>query len=143
LREIEEVGWHDGCVMEINADWAVQAGGWDPRHAVALAVASSGDIAAALIDTNGDRADIDLDQYERDADGHWNEVISGSAGAGGSSWSQLIAATWGQAQPAATIEIEYLGHRHSVVASEAGWWLFVAPATTDSRLVPRQIGNPR
>jgi hypothetical protein len=136
------LSWHDGCVMELNAERAIQAGGWDPRYAVALAVASRSDIAAALIDTNGDGADIDLDQYERGADGYWHEVSSGSAGAAGSSWSQRIAAAWGQANPATTIEIEYLGLRDSIVASVAGWWLFVAPATNDPGLLPRQIGTP-
>lgn len=139
---MEELSWHDGRVMEFSAEWAVQAGGWDPRYAVALAVASRNDIGAALIDTNGDGSDIDLDQYERDADGHWHEVGSGSAGMAGSSSSQRIAAAWGQADPAATIEIEYLGHRDSVVASGAGWWLFLAPAMNDSRFLPRQIGRP-
>jgi hypothetical protein len=96
-----------------------------------------------LIDTNGDGADIDLDQYARDPDGHWSEGISGSAGDRGSSWSQHIAAIWGQDEPGATIDIEYNGHRDSVVASATGWWLFIAPATQDSRLLPRQIGERR
>lgn len=129
--------------MEISTEWAVQAGGWDPRYAVVLAMASRGDVAAALIDTNGDGADIDLDQYASDADGHWNEAISGSASAGGSSWSQRVVTIWGQAEPGATIEVEYLGRRDLVVASEAGWWMFVAPATKDPRMHPRQIGDPR
>ena len=43
--------WHDGWVMEIRTECAVQAGAWDPRYAAVLAVASRGDIAAALIDT--------------------------------------------------------------------------------------------
>ena len=126
-------------MTEINADWAVQAGGWDPLYAVVLAVATRGDIAAALIDTNGDGADIDLDQYGRDADGQWNEGNSGSAGDSGSSWSQRMVAIWGQAGPGATIEIEYAGHRDFVVTSEAGWWLFVAPSTSDHRLLPRRL----
>ena len=95
--------------MEFSAEWAVQAGGWDPRYAVVLAVASRGDVAAALIDTNGDGADIDLDEYASDADGLWDEAISGSAGAGGSSWSQRVVAIWGRAEPAASIEVEYRG----------------------------------
>ena len=127
-------------MTEFNAEWALQAGGWDPRYAAVLVVASRGDIAAALIDTNDDGADIDLDQYARDADGHWTEGISGSAGDSGSSWSQRIVAIWGQGAPGATIEIEYNGHRELVVASATGWWLFIASATADSRLLPRQIG---
>jgi hypothetical protein len=128
-------------VEELNAESAISAGGWDARYAATLAVASHGGLAAALIDANGDGADIDLDLYERDADGHWHEVGSGSAGDRGTSWSTRMAATWGRAEPGAQVEIEYLGHRHSVVASQSGWWLFVGPATDDSDPVPRPIDH--
>ena len=121
---------------ELTADAAVILGGWDARYAVTLAVASSGDVAAALVDTNGDGADIGLDQYERDAAGHWNEIGSGSAGDAGSSWSPRLVAAWGRTDPHASVEIEYLGSRRPVVASPTGWWLFVAPATSDRRALP-------
>lgn len=124
---------------ELNAETAVSAGGWDARYAVTLATDSRGGIAAALIDTNGDEADIDLDQYERGADGHWHETVSGSAGEWGTSWTPAIAAIWGRREPGAQVDIEYLGHRHSVVASASGWWLFIGAATEDSEALPRPI----
>lgn len=126
---------------ELNAESAISAGGWDARYAVTLAAASHGGLAAALIDTNGDQADIDLDEYERDPDGHWHEIGSGSAGDSGASWSPRMAATWGRAEPGVQIEIEYLGHRHPVVASRSGWWLFVGPATDNPGAVPRPVDN--
>jgi|SRR5664279_4871835 len=126
---------------ELNAETAIRAGGWDARYAVTLAVASHGGIAAALIDTNGDEADIDLDQYERGADGLWHETVSGSAGDGGTSWSPAIAATWGRGEPGGQVDVEYLGSRHSVVASASGWWLFIGPATEDSAALPRPISG--
>ena len=124
---------------ELTADAAVILGGWDARYAVTLAVASSGDVAAALVDTNGDGADIDLDQYERDAAGRWNEIGSSSAGDAGSSWSPRLTAAWGRAHPLASVEIEYLGSRSRVVASPTGWWLFVAAATSNHRALPGVI----
>lgn len=63
-------------VKELDGRLVLSAGGWDPRYAVKLAVASSGDMGAALIDTNGDEADIDIDVYRRDADGLWQEISS-------------------------------------------------------------------
>jgi hypothetical protein len=128
-------------VKDLDAQSAIGAGGWDSRFAVALAVMAHDDIAAALIDTNGDEADIDLDEYERDVDGNWHEIGSGSAGDRGASWSPRIAATWGRAAPGETIEIDYHGNRHSITASETGWWLFIAPATDDPDAVPRWLGQ--
>ena len=124
---------------ELTPDAAITLGGWDARCAVTLAVASACDVAAALVDTNGDGADIDLDQYERDAAGHWNEIGSGSAGDAGSSWSPRLTAAWGRTDPLASVEIEYLGSRRRVIASAAGWWLFVAAATSNHRALPSVI----
>jgi hypothetical protein len=91
---------------ELSAETAVSAGGWDARYAVALAVTSHGGMAAALIDTNGDGVDIDLDQYERGADGHWQETGSGNAGNAGASWTPQIAATWGRAEPRTRVDVD-------------------------------------
>ena len=127
---------------ELTADAAIILGGWDARYAVTLAVASSGDVAAALVDTNGDEADIGLDQYERDAAGHWNEVGSTSAGDAGSSWSPRLVAAWGRTDPHASVDIEYLGSQRRVAASPTGWWLFVAAATSNHRALPGLIAPP-
>ncbi len=128
-------------MKSLDAQSAVTAGGWDSRYAVAVAVATHQDIAAALIDTNGDEADIDLDRYERDTDGHWRESVSDSAGGSGTSWSRRIVATWGRSTPHEIVDITYLGDRYSVTASDGGWWLFIAPATDDSKEVQRQLGK--
>jgi hypothetical protein len=126
-------------VKTLDAQSAIKAGGWDPRYAVTLAVVAHGDIAAALIDTNGDEADIDLDEYERNADGDWQETTSGNADDHGPSWSRRMVAIWGRAAPGHTVEIDYLGHDHATVASDRGWWLFIAPSTDDFNAVPRRI----
>ena len=125
---------------ELDAESAISAGGWDARYAVTLAVATRGDLAAALIDTNGDGADIDLDEYQRGADGHWQESISGNVDERGAHWSSRIASTWGQTDPGAHVEIEFLGYSHSV-GSRSGWWLFIRPATDDPDAVPRPIDH--
>jgi hypothetical protein len=128
-------------VEELDANSAISAGGWDARYAITLAVATDGDIAAALIDTNGDGSDIDIDEYGPGADGHWHELGSGSASDWGTSRSPRLAATWGRSDPGAHVEIEYLGHSHTVVAPRSGWWLFIGPATDDSDAIPRRIGH--
>ena len=138
---VARIPCQDVGMEELDAESAISAGGWDARYAVTLAVASQGDIAAALIDANGDGADIDLDEYERGADGHWQGLGSGNVAERGAYWSYRIASTWGQADPGAHVEIEYLGHSHSVVASRSGWWLFIGPATDDPDAIPRPIDH--
>lgn len=75
---------------------ALRPGRWDPRYAVMLASNARDGVAAALVDTNGDGADVDLDQYEQAADGQWVEVSSGNCGESGAfstgSW-RLLGAT--------------------------------------------------
>jgi hypothetical protein len=125
-------------VKELSASGVLSGGGWDPRYAVALAIASCDDVAGALIDTNGDEADIDLDEYERDANGNWHAIGSGSAGGEGTSWSTRVAATWGRGAPGEIVKIDYLGQSYSISASPAGWWLFVMPSTEDFNAAPQQ-----
>jgi hypothetical protein len=118
-------------VKELSASGVLRAGGWDPRYAVALAIASYNHVAGALIDTNGDEADIDLDEYVRHVDGNWYAIGSCSAGGEGTSWSTRVAATWGHGAPGEIVKIDYLGQSYSIGASPAGWWLFVMPSTED------------
>lgn len=113
------------------------AGGWDPRYAMTLAVASQGDVGAALIDSNGDGADINLDVYERDADGVWQGV----GGAGTGFLSDRVAVISGRTEPGLIVDMEYAGRRSSIVASEKGWWLFVAVAVRGVDTFPSLIGT--
>ena len=109
-----------------DLDWntAIAAGGWDARSATVLAVATNGDVGAAIIDTNGDGADIDLDWYVR-VDGDWQPGSSGNISEAGSAESFDGLAQWGRTTPGQTIEIEHQGNRHTLTATDTGWWLLV------------------
>jgi hypothetical protein len=61
----------------------------------------------------------------------------------GTTWSPAIAATWGRAESAGQVDVEYLGLRHSFVTSASGWWLFIGPATQDSNALHRLIEEVR
>lgn len=124
-------------MKELDGRLVLSAGGWDPRYAVTLAVASQGDVGAALIDSNGDGADIDLDVYERDAEGVWQGV-----GCAGTAFlSDRVAVISGRAEPGLIVDIEYAGQRSSIVASAKGWWLFVAVAVPGMYISPCLIGT--
>lgn len=117
----------------LDRSTALAAGGWDPRYAVALVVATHDGVGAALIDTNGDGGSIDLDCYTLGADGHWVEGPSGGPhdedDMGGS--ADLVA-IWGRAAPGTPIDVDYLGERRTTVADAAGWWMAVARAVGDA-----------
>ncbi len=128
-------------VKELDGRLVLSAGGWDPRYAVTLAVASQDDVGAALVDTNGDEADIDLDVYLRDADGVWQEISSSGVGEGGGFLSDRAAVLLGRTEPGLLVDIDYGGRTSSTVASGTGWWLFVAVAVPGSDAFPRLIGT--
>lgn len=63
----------------MTEDDAIAAGGWDPRYVVVRGIVTHGDVAAVLVDPNGDGGSIDVDQYRRGPDGGW---VAGSSGGG-------------------------------------------------------------
>lgn len=116
--------------------YAIRAGGWDPRYVVVRAVVSDEDIAAALIDPNGDGGSIDLDEYRRGPDGGWVAASSGGgAGASGTSWSPHMVATFGRTAPGTSVFVDYCGQTYSVTADQDGWWLF-AMRSLDEHTMP-------
>ena len=73
-------------MTDFDAETAMTVGRWDPRYARVLDVQVDGDVAAALVDANGDGADINIDIYVRSPDGEWNEVASGNGDLGIPGW---------------------------------------------------------
>lgn len=64
-------------MSHFDADAAIAVGGWDPRYARVIDLQVDGDLAAALIDPNGDGADLNVSIYAH-GDGEWSEVGSGN-----------------------------------------------------------------
>lgn len=121
---------------EITEDYAIRAGGWDARYAVVRALVADDEIAAVLIDPNGDGGSIDLDEYVREPDGAWVAGNSaGSAGESGTSWSPHMVAAYGRTTPGAAVSVVYLDQRSTVTAGEDGWWLF-ATRSLDEETMP-------
>ena len=92
--------------VNFDPDAALRLGGWDPRYAVVRATAARGGVAAALVDTNGDGADVDLDQYEQAEDGRWVGVASGNCDDAGALATGFMALAWGRATPRAVVTVE-------------------------------------
>jgi hypothetical protein len=73
-------------VTDFDAEVAMTVGGWDQRYARVLDVQVQGDVAAALVDANGDGADLNVDVYVRPPNGEWAEVASGNGSIGIPGW---------------------------------------------------------
>jgi hypothetical protein len=71
-------------MSDLDERTVIEGGGWDGRFAVVRAVKTLGDRAAAVIDANGDGADINLEYFKR-VDGQWQ---LGSSGGGAGDWGR-------------------------------------------------------
>lgn len=73
-------------MSDLDEAIVIDVGGWDDRFAVVRAVRTLGDRAAAVVDANGDGADINCEHFQR-ADGVWQlRYSSGGPGDWGRSW---------------------------------------------------------
>jgi hypothetical protein len=72
---------------QLDANAVLSLGGWHSRDAEVLVIATHGDIAVALVDSNGDGNGVELDELVRDADGNWTDRSSGGADDDGVAWS--------------------------------------------------------
>ena len=124
----------------LTEEAAIRAGGWHPRYAVVLAVATYGDVAAALVDANGDGANIDLDQYQWGPEDGWICFSSHGCGSSGLTCTGLTVTAFGKASPGEIVQLEYLGATHEATANGRGWWLFVT-APEDEETMIRVVGE--
>jgi hypothetical protein len=98
-------------MQPLDEQTVITAGGWDGRFAVVRAVRTLHDRAAAVIDANGDGADINLEHFEWTG-GQW-QLCSSSGGAG----------DWGRGW--------YGGLVAEHDRDEHGWWLTLEPAEVE------------
>lgn len=92
---------------DLDEETVLAAGGWDRRFAVVHAVRTLGDRAAAVIDSNGDGADINLEHFAWE-DGAWRlRSSSGGAGDWGRGWHDGMLAEHDR--------------------DENGWWITLEP----------------
>lgn len=107
-------------VGDVDEGTVIDVGGWDGRFAVVRAVRTLGDRAAAVIDANGDGADLNLEHFRR-VDGVWRLCSSGGgAGDAGRDWYDGLWAEHGR--------------------DGDGWWLTLAPGPAPDD-VPMGVGG--
>jgi hypothetical protein len=109
----------------------VALGGWHPRYARVIAVASAGDHGFALVDGNGDGSELEAEHWLW-SQGSWQPGGSSGAGpldtvgplhsgghAGDSAWF-----AYGSAPGQDTVIIAFDGRSHQVPVGSYGLWAF-------------------
>jgi hypothetical protein len=121
----------------------LDAGGWDPRFARVLAKAVVGDMAIAILDTNGADGGTtyeDTEVYQWDRQDGWSSVIEhGGAGVG---WMVGIVYASDQAPGEGSVIVQFRDQRRHVPVQTDGWWLFATEgdaAEIDDEREPRRV----
>jgi len=111
----------------------VAEGGWHPRYARVLAIATDGDYGFALVDGNGDGAELEEELWEWH-DGRWDG--RSSSGGGGLDWLEPLRVWWpyrdpdvcvafGRAPRRESVTLRFARDRRQVPVSADGVWAFV------------------
>jgi hypothetical protein len=128
--------------LALTPEDVMARGGWDVRYARVLAVASDGDYGFALVDGNGDGAELEAEMWLWES-GTWTGA--GSSGAGPLSYlgpvqtgGQIHDAcfAYGSAPGRHSITIDFEGRLHQVPVSREGVWAFIK-IRTDPGGTPR------
>jgi hypothetical protein len=117
----------------LTAAEVIAKGGWHPRYARVIALASDDGYGFALVDGNGDGSELEAEAWAW-GDGAWHG--SGSSGAGRldrigpvRTGGQIGESAWfayGSAPGRDTVAIAFDGELHPVPVGEHGVWAFVA-----------------
>jgi hypothetical protein len=124
----------DGGIGELSPPEIIRAGGWHAKYARVLLIEHDGDLALVLVDGNGDGAELELEYWQRDADGLWRGGSSSGHGqlndlpsAQGWEAGNFVAAL-GRVRPAAEVRVEYGGRVYGRQGNELGIWGFIHSA---------------
>ena len=109
----------------------VLAHGWHRRYARVLAIASDGDFGFAVVDGNGDGAELEAETWQWE-NGNWHDAFSSGAGplsalgsiqTGGRIDDAHFA--YGRAPGRHSVIIRFDGRPHNVSVSQHGVWAFI------------------
>jgi hypothetical protein len=113
----------------LTDDVIINVGGWDPRYARVVMIAVDDDVAIALVDGNGDGAELEMEYWFR-KDGRWE----GGSTSGDGPLDSLSTTRWdagsmvcavGRTVPGEVVRIGYEGTVHECQANQYGVWGFI------------------
>jgi hypothetical protein len=131
----------------LTEEQVIAQGGWHPRYARTVAIAADGDYGLALVDGNGDGAELENEIWLF-SDGAW--VGGPSSGAGPLEYLRSLTTWWpvknvcfafGGAPGRSSVTLSLAGQQYDVPVSRSGAWAFVTMLTeTHSYDAPELVG---
>jgi hypothetical protein len=113
----------------LTDDAIISLGGWAPRYARVVMLAIDDDVAIALVDGNGDGAELEMEYWFKE-DGTWG----GGSTSGHGPLDSVSTSRWdagpmvcaaGRAVPGDVVRITYDGAVHQCQANQHGVWGFI------------------
>lgn len=128
----------------LTAAEVIASGGWHPRYARLIALASDGDYGFALIDGNGDGSELEAEAWAW-RDGAWGCSFTSGAGpldqveslCTGGQIGETAWFAYGRAPGRGTVTVAFDNSLHTVPVGHFEVWAFIA-----SRRDPRGSGDP-
>ncbi len=129
----------------LSAEEILAHGGWHPRYARVLAAASDGHFGFAVIDGNGDGAELETEIWHSE-NGTWHSASSSGAGplsdlgplqTGGQIGDACFA--YGAAPRRQSVTISFDGRLHEVPVGPAGVWAFIKARTNPADHEPPSL----
>jgi len=124
--------------VRLTEEVVLNEGGWNRRYARVLLIEEHDDRAVALVDGNGDGAELEIENWSRENFGKW---VGGSSSGYSDLGSLERADVWstgsyvialGKVGPGEIVRLSYAGRTYSRAASELGIWGFMAPVNPQS-----------
>jgi hypothetical protein len=115
----------------LTEDLVIATGGWNPAFARVVLIVADEDVAIVIVDGNGDGAELELEYWDKGADG-W--VGGQSNGYGSLGWATHEMNRWdagpmvcaiGGGAPGETVRIGYDGQICECTVNQFGIWGFV------------------
>jgi hypothetical protein len=115
----------------LTEEEVIARGGWHPRYARVLALASDGDYAFAIVDGNGDGAELEAETWRWD-DGTWHGRTSSGTGPlstleraepGGQFGRACFA--YGRVHGRQSVTVEFDGQTYQAPVGREGVWAFI------------------
>jgi hypothetical protein len=137
----------------LDADTVITRGGWHPSYARVLLILQVDDEALVLVDSNGDGAEVESEQWHFTDDGWVDGISSGIGPFEGDplwswGWTSGTGHVVGCASPGQNITVEWRGRTQEAVANDLGVWAALFPGTSEEefaelgQLHPRVVEHP-